>query len=199
MMSRVNAAAFALSGLIALFVMGGFIGCAGTAPGGTAGTSGGGGLPWSGGGLKVGYVRSDVIMERYPEYRDVDNKLRSENEDWLAETDKMETNILRMESDLEELRLILTPEQKDKRDQELVQARKDLQKYRQDTWYDENSRYIKRRNELLEPVNARVNDAIWKVAEDKGLDIVFDTVAGNIVYVKPAFDITDLVLEELQR
>jgi len=199
MMSRVNAAAFALSGLIVLFVMGGFVGCAGTAPGGTTGTSGSGGLPWGGGGLKVGYVRSDVIMERYPEYRDVDNKLRSESEEWLAETDKMETNILRMESDLEELRLILTTEQKDKREQELVQARKDLQKYRQDTWYDENSRYIKRRNELLEPVNARVNDAVWKVAEDKGLDIVFDTVAGNIVYVKPAFDITDLVLEELQR
>ena len=198
-MSRVNAAAFALSGLIVLFVMGGFVGCAGTAPGGTTGTSGSGGLPWGGGGLKVGYVRSDVIMERYPEYRDVDNKLRSESEEWLAETDKMETNILRMESDLEELRLILTTEQKDKREQELVQARKDLQKYRQDTWYDENSRYIKRRNELLEPVNARVNDAVWKVAEDKGLDIVFDTVAGNIVYVKPAFDITDLVLEELQR
>ena len=181
--------------LLAASVM---FGCAGTAPGGGV-AAGGGGLPWAGGSLKVGYIRSDVIMQRYPEYRDVGNKLKAENEDWLAEVDKMESNILRMETEMEELRLILSQEQKEKREQELNQARKELQKYRQDTWYDENSRYIKRRNELLEPVNARVNDAVWKVAEERGLDIVFDTVAGNIVYVKPAFDMTELVLEELQR
>ena len=169
-------------------------GCAGTAGGG-----GGGALPWASGGMKIGYVRSDVIMQRLTEYRDVDAKLRSDNEEWLSEADKMSSDIARLETELEELRLILSPEQKQKREQELTDARKNLQKYRQDTWYDESSRYIKRRNELMEPVNARVNDAIWKVADDKGLDIVFDTVSGNIVYVKPAYDITDLVLEELQK
>ena len=102
-------------------------------------------------------------------------------------------------AEAEELRLILSSEEKQKRDDELTQARKDLQKFRQETWYDESSRYIRRRNELMEPVNARVNDAIWRVAQDKGLDVVFDTVSGNLVYVKPAYDLTELVLEELKK
>jgi len=51
----------------------------------------------------------------------------------------------------------------------------------------------------MEPIDARVNDAIWRICEQKDLDIVFDTVAGNIVYVKPGLDITEDVLEELQR
>jgi Skp family chaperone for outer membrane proteins len=44
-----------------------------------------------------------------------------------------------------------------------------------------------------------VNDAIWKIAEERGLDMVFDTVSGNIVYANVALDITDLVLEELEQ
>ncbi len=46
---------------------------------------------------------------------------------------------------------------------------------------------------------AVVNDAIWIVSEEKELDLVFDTIAGNIVYVDPSFDITQDVLEELEK
>jgi len=171
-------------------------GCAGTGAGGGGGAAG---LPWSSGGLKIGYVRSDQIVQKYPDYKDVDNQLRSENEEWLVEAERMASDIVKKESEIEELRLILSSEEKQKRDDELTQARKDLQKFRQETWYDESSRYIRRRNELMEPVNARVNDAIWRVAQDKGLDVVFDTVSGNLVYVKPAYDLTELVLEELKK
>ena len=73
-----------------------------------------------------------------------------------------------------------------------------MQKFRQQTWYDENSTYVKRRREIMEPIDARVNDAIWVVAEMENMDMIFDTVAGNIVYVKPAFDLTEKVLEELE-
>jgi outer membrane protein len=149
------------------------------------------------GGLKVGYIRSDVIMEKYPDYRDVENTLSADNERWQSEAEAMERDIAKHESDLEELRLILSPEKRKEKEDELVESRRNLQRYRQETWYEEKSSYMKRRAELMEPVNARVNDAIWKAAESLGLDVVFDTVSGNIVYAKPALDITDAVLEEL--
>lgn len=169
--------------------------CASTAPSGGKGTA----LPWSSAGLKVGYVRSDAIIQSLADYADADNKLRAENARWMEQADQMSGQIAAKERELDELRLILSDQQRQVLEDELAALRRDLQKFRQETWYDEKSRYLRRRAELMEPINARVNDAIWKVAEEKGLDIVFDTVAGNIVYVKPAFDITEEVLEELRR
>lgn len=182
------------------------LGCAGSNPGvspggATPSTPSGGGttFPWSSGGIKIGYVRSDVISQQLPDYRDVDNALRSENNLWTAEAEKMESELRGKESQLEELKLILGEERRKQLETEVNTGRKELQRFRQTTWFDDNSRYLKRRKELMEPIDARVNDAIYKVAEMRGLDIVFDTVAGNVVYAKPGLDITDLVLEELKR
>jgi outer membrane protein len=174
------------------------LGCAASNQGG----GGGGGvssvLPWRSAGLKIGYIRSDEIMKKYGEYKDADNTLRRENNQWLDQAENMEKEITRQEKELEELNLILSSERKTQLESEIIEARKNLQKFRQETWYDENSLYIKRRMELMEPIDTRVNNAIWTVAEAEGFDIVFDSIAGNIVYVKPEFDLTDKVLAELE-
>lgn len=180
-------------------------GCAGTnsgaAKGDTPSTGSGGGttFPWSSSGSKIGYVRSEVIAQRLPDYKDVENALRSDNTLWPAEAEKMEGELRVKESQLEELKLILSADRRKQLEDEVTTGRKELQRFRQATWYDENSSYLKRRKELMEPIDAKVNDAIYKVAEARGLDIVFDTVAGNVVYAKPGLDITDQVIEELAR
>lgn len=159
----------------------------------------GGGLPWGGGGTKLGFVRSDVIIQKYPNYQDAERILREENKKWQEEVNRLEREIVRLEAEREELVLILSDERKKQLDDDLEKRHKDLQKFKQDTWYAENSTYLKRRRELMDPIDARINDAIWKIADQQGLDMVFDSVAGNIVFTKPGLDITDLVLEELQR
>ena len=178
------------------------LGCASAPQGGTGeqpnSSSSGSLLPWQSSGVKIGYIRSDVIQEKYPEYRDADVALKNENRKWLEEVDELEENIRKIESELDDLALILSDERKAELAEEVTNSRKELQKFRQKTWYDEKSEYVKRRKELMEPIDARVNDAIWRVCDQKSLDIVFDTVAGNVVYVKPGFDITEDVLEELQ-
>jgi len=178
--------------------------CAGTS--GLSGSSGEGGgkrsgsvLPWQSGTLKVGYIRSDIINRDYPEYRDADNELQHQNRKWIQEADKLEKLILKKEREHEELSLILSEEKRLEIETEIKTKRKELQKFKNDTWYTDNSSYVQRRREVMEPIDARVNDAIWIVAEQKGLDMVFDTIAGNVVYVKPSLDITEDVLEELSR
>lgn len=196
MIKKNSATAFIICFFISL------TGCSSTAPGtngetGSSSTSSGS-FPWSKSGLRIGYVRSDVISQQYRDYQDADNALQSENRKWLREVEDMEKDIAEKSNDLEELSLILSSDQKKQLENDLIEARKSLQRFRHETWYDENSQYVKYRKEIMEPIDSRVNDAIWKVAEREELDMVFDTISGNIVYVKPEFDITDKVLEELQ-
>jgi len=190
----------AITTVLFIFIFTLIAGCSSTKPGvgdGSAQPSSSG-FPWSKSGLRMGYVRSDVISEQYRDYQDADNALQSENRKWLSEVEDMERDISDKENDLEELSLILSEDQKKQLEQDLVEDRKELQRFKHETWYDENSQYMKRRREIMEPIDARVNDAIWMVAEREELDVVFDTISGNIVYVKPEYDITKLVLEELQ-
>lgn len=175
------------------------IGCAGTAPQGST-KEGRAILPWkSSGAVKIGYVRSDQIVQRYADYRDADNTLKAENRQWLTEAEKLDRNIQRKEAELDDIKLILSEERRKKLEDELVELRREYQKFRNDTWYDDNATYIQRRKELMDPIDARVNEAIWKISEEAELDLVFDSISGNIVYAKDGLDITDRVLEELQR
>ena len=181
-----------------------FSGCAGTSgQNGVADVDGGkksgSVLPWQSGSLKVGYIRSDIINRDYPEYRDADNELQNQNRKWIQEAEKLEKLILQKEREHEELSLILSEDKRLEIEAEIKTKRKELQKFKNDTWYTDKSSYVQRRREVMEPIDARVNDAIWIVAEQKDLDMVFDTIAGNVVYVKPSLDITEDVLEELSR
>lgn len=172
-------------------------GCASSAP--SSGRESTPILPWGGGGVKIGYIRSDVIMQKLPEYRDAENTLQRENEGWLKEAENLESQIRIKESQLEELRLILSEERRKTMEDELAELKRKLYRFRQDTWYAEDCRYIRRRREIFDPIDAKVTQAVKKVAEERGLDIVIDTVSGNVVYGKPVFDITELVIEELKR
>ena len=184
----------------------GIIGCAGSAPVKKSadtsqddGKSSGSVLPWQTSKLKIGYIRSDVITAKYADYRDADVSLRNQNRKWLKEAEDMEQEIRSKEVEIDDLALILSEDRKKTLIESLNEVRKKLQKFREDIWYSENSEYVKKRKEIIEPIDARVNDAIWIVSEEKELDLVFDTIAGNIVYVDPSFDITQDVLEELEK
>lgn len=61
---------------------------------------------------------------------------------------------------------------------------RDLQRMQQDLQDDVNSE----RTDILQRAGARMQEAVKKLAEEKGLDIVVDTT--NTVFYKPAFDLT---------
>ena len=207
-MNRLYRSPLIFLGSAALIILLNAVGCAPSAPrsvatgadssrAGGAKTSGAL-LPWQSGGLKIAYIRSDVISSEYAEYKDAEAALRNQNRKWMEEVERMEADARRKETELDDLALILSEDRKTELLAEIAKLRDGVQKFRNDVWYDENGQYVKRRKELMEPIDARVNEAIWKVCEDRGLDMVFDTIAGNIVYVKPGLDITQEVLDELK-
>ena len=55
-------------------------------------------------------------------------------------------------------------------------------------------------NELLEPIMKEVHQAIISIAEKQGFDYVFDvTTQQGVVYALESYNVTDLVLAELQK
>ena len=45
----------------------------------------------------------------------------------------------------------------------------------------------------------KIDTIIQRISDEEGFDMVFDVVQGVIVFAKPEWDITDRVLEELNK
>jgi Skp family chaperone for outer membrane proteins len=65
--------------------------------------------------------------------------------------------------------------------------------------YGETGTAVQRNAELLEPIVQKMSAVIEKVAVDNNIDMVLDAASGGILYAKPKMDITDLVIEEMDK
>ena len=52
---------------------------------------------------------------------------------------------------------------------------------------------------LMAPIYQKIDDAIQKVGKREGYDYIFNVVSGPIVYALPQYEVTDQVVEELQK
>ena len=51
----------------------------------------------------------------------------------------------------------------------------------------------------MQPIIGSINQVIHRIGEEEGYDFIFDSVAGNILHAKEKYDITEAVLEELEK
>ncbi|NIT55300.1 MAG: OmpH family outer membrane protein, partial [Aliifodinibius sp.] len=49
------------------------------------------------------------------------------------------------------------------------------------------------------PLYDKIDSVIKQISEEEDYDMVFDVVQGVILYAKPEYDITDRVLDELNK
>ena len=53
--------------------------------------------------------------------------------------------------------------------------------------------------EFSKPIIEKINTLIAKIGEDEGYDFIFDAASGSLVHALPKYDITNQILEELNK
>ncbi len=51
----------------------------------------------------------------------------------------------------------------------------------------------------MEPILDKLKIVIEKVAVENNYSMIFDAATGGLLYAKPSMDITDLIMEELEK
>ncbi len=147
---------------------------------------------------KLGYVDSFRIRNEFNEFAEAQKQFDEEVAVWQAELDSLRQEL---EADAEEFqrqRLILSEEAKQRREDELRQAEQAFQQ-RTNQVFGPNGQAEQLNSDLVEPILEKINAVLEKVAIENNYDYIFDAVNGNIAYAKKEFDLTDKVLEELNR
>lgn len=147
---------------------------------------------------KIAYVDSQKILTSYAAAVDAQKKLDEETNEWSRELQKMNTDLKQAQDELKKMSLLLSEaKRKEKRD-EIEALDKEIQQFQNRKW-GEQGEYFRRQRELLQPIIDQIDAVIDQLAQREGYDFVFDSVQGNILYAQQKFDLTDKVLEELEK
>ena len=150
--------------------------------------------------LKIGYIDSEVLKERLPEFRDAQRTLDQLRQDYENQAKDREAKLLKLQEDFRRQELLLSEAKKAELQVEFETKMQQLNQFTQEKFGPEGE--LMRKNiELSEPIFKKINDAIQGMAEEKGYDFIFDAAApsSGLVFAKEEYDITEQLLELMEK
>jgi len=146
---------------------------------------------------KWGYVDTEYILGKIPEYKQAQDEINTLSLSWQQEIQNMYREIEGMYSKFKAEEVLLTDEMKAERLAEIKKKEEEVKEYHKKVFGFEGLFFLKKK-ELIKPIQDKVFAAVEKVAKQNRLQMVFDK-SGQLVliYTDPIHDYTDYVLEEL--
>ena len=146
---------------------------------------------------QLAFVNTKYIVTRMPDYPDSLAKLNNLTALWQKEIDDKQAILDRMYKDFEKDEPLLTDETKKKRSDQIFYHEKELRDLQRTRFGFEGDLY-KKKQELIKPIEDRVNMAVRSTAMRLSYKTVLDRSEGNtVMYFKPTLDITEEVEKEL--
>ncbi|WP_017730021.1 OmpH family outer membrane protein [Nafulsella turpanensis] len=148
-------------------------------------------------GQKFGYVDTNYILGQMPEFAGAQQEIEKVSLAWQDEIKDKQKEIDAMYSALQAEEVLLTEAMKKQRLAEIKKKEEELKEYQKQVFGFEGLFFLKQQ-EILQPVQEKVFEAVETVAVKQKLQIVFDKAGGlTMIYTNPVHDYTDYVLEEL--
>lgn len=146
---------------------------------------------------KIGFIESNVILQKIPEYTGIEQQLQLLSETWRQEISEMENELEELERDFEAREILFTDEIREQRLSEINRKRDELDRYIEDK-FGPQGEYFTRQKELLEPIQRTIFDALSRVASRDNFDFVFDRSDDiRFLYARQTWNLTEEVMLEL--
>lgn len=147
---------------------------------------------------KIAYIDTDRIMMTSPETQEAQTILMGERQKWEQEIADIDAEIEQLYADYESKKMILTESGKKEAETKIMSLSESRQARVQEI-FGENGQFVQKQNELLAPILNKLKTIIEKVSVENNYSIILDASAGSILYAKPSLDITDVILDEMDK
>lgn len=142
---------------------------------------------------KFGYVDSQAILADMPEVKQADANLEALQKQLQKKGQGMVEKLQQDYAAVQQKVVdgLLSPQQQETEAKKLEERQMEIAKFEQDMV----NQIQNKRNELLEPIYKKVNDAISAVAKENGYQMIFEK--GVLLYSEPAQDVSAKVRAKL--
>ncbi len=146
---------------------------------------------------KYAVINTKYILEKIPEYKEADKKLKALGDQWQSEIDAKQIALDKMYKNYEAEQFMLSEELKKKREDELFVREKELRDLQKKRFGYEGDLF-KERQKLVKPIQDKVYNAVQKLAASYAYDFILDKSEGiTIIFADPKLDKSDEVLRQL--
>ena len=147
---------------------------------------------------KFGYVDTEFITSKMPEYAKVQQQIKQNTQTWLAEVENKKEEVAKLEKEYKLEELLLTEDLKQQR-LAAIQAKSKEAKAFENQVFGAEGELFKLKQAAYKSILDQISKAIEKVVRAKRLDFIFDKANDGLVllYTNPVHDYSDYVLEEL--
>lgn len=147
---------------------------------------------------KFGYVDTEFITSKMPEYAKVQQQIDQNTKSWLSEVEKKKEELEKLEKQFKLEELLLTEDLKQQRLATIQTKSKEAKAFENQVFGAEGELF-KLKQAAYKSILDQISKAIEKVVRAKRLDFIFDKANDGLVllYTNPIHDYSDYVLEEL--
>ena len=146
---------------------------------------------------KYAVINTKYILDKIPEYKEADKKLKALGDQWQLEIGQKQMTLDKMYKNYEAEQFMLSDDLKKKREDELFVKEKELRDLQKKRFGYEGDLF-KERQKMVKPIQDKVYNAVQKLATARGYDFILDKSEGiTIIFADPKLDKSDDVLKEL--
>ncbi len=147
---------------------------------------------------KIGFIDSQRILNEYRGAAEIKRRYEQKVSEWQDRAEGLKREIANLREALQTQNLMLSEEAKLRKVQEIENKEIEYQQFIQNIW-GENGEAEALNRELMQPLLREIDTLITKIGEEEGFTIILDASSGALVYADDEMDITDRVLENLNR
>lgn len=146
---------------------------------------------------KFAYVDSQYVLDNLPEFTEAQAQLDELSTQWQTEIEARFTEVDKMRQDFQAQAVLLPDDMKKKKEQDIIEKDKDAKNLQRQR-FGKDGDLMKKRQELVKPIQEKVYNAIQEIATSNNYSLIFDkSGALTIMYANPKYDISDDVLDNL--
>lgn len=144
--------------------------------------------------IKLAYINSNEIIAQAPGAAEAQATFEREMAGWNAQVEAMGDSLQAMVTQYEQQQVMLSPEARTQRQQEINQKRMEFQQ----RTVDLENMAQSRQQELVAPIYEAVSNVLVTLRAEEQYTMIFDAAAGALIAADTTLDITAQVLERLQ-
>ncbi len=146
---------------------------------------------------KSAFVDTEYILSKIPAYESAVEQIEETSKKWQDEIERKFNIVQKKYSQYQTEHVLLSPEMKKKREDEIIQLENEANKLKEKYFGDEGLLYEKRK-ELIKPIQDEIYNAIKEVSAEGNYGFIFDKASNpSLLYGDPKYDISDQILKKM--
>ncbi|MCK5119196.1 MAG: OmpH family outer membrane protein [Candidatus Latescibacteria bacterium] len=148
--------------------------------------------------LKLGYIDSNRILTEYKGMADVQAELEKAKLEWDKQTQTREAELDNLREEYDAQSLMWSEKTQQQKQQAIQEKYAEYQRFVNEI-IAPGGKFAQRREELLLPIYNKINTILDQVGKEGDYDFILDVAIPAVVFAKPEYELTDRVLEELNK